>query len=113
MGRLRQGIARAGRRESWLLISILIIAALLFTFGLIAQEVVEGEPIAFDRAVLLAFREAANPSVPIGPPWLVDAARDVTSLGSTIVLGIILFAVCLLYTSPSPRDGLLSRMPSS
>ena len=23
------------------------------------------------------------------------------------------FAVCLLYTSPSPRDGLLSRMPSS
>ena len=23
------------------------------------------------------------------------------------------FLVCLLYTSPSPRDGLLSRMPSS
>ena len=26
---------------------------------------------------------------------------------------VVLFAVCLLYTSPSPRDGLLSRMPSS
>ena len=25
----------------------------------------------------------------------------------------LLFASCLLYTSPSPRDGLLSRMPSS
>ena len=25
----------------------------------------------------------------------------------------ILFYGCLLYTSPSPRDGLLSRMPSS
>ena len=24
-----------------------------------------------------------------------------------------LFKACLLYTSPSPRDGLLSRMPSS
>ena len=24
-----------------------------------------------------------------------------------------LFVLCLLYTSPSPRDGLLSRMPSS
>ena len=24
-----------------------------------------------------------------------------------------LFCACLLYTSPSPRDGLLSRMPSS
>ena len=23
------------------------------------------------------------------------------------------YCVCLLYTSPSPRDGLLSRMPSS
>ena len=26
---------------------------------------------------------------------------------------ISLFCACLLYTSPSPRDGLLSRMPSS
>ena len=27
--------------------------------------------------------------------------------------GQIVFKGCLLYTSPSPRDGLLSRMPSS
>ena len=27
--------------------------------------------------------------------------------------GIIMATTCLLYTSPSPRDGLLSRMPSS
>ena len=26
---------------------------------------------------------------------------------------VTLEAICLLYTSPSPRDGLLSRMPSS
>ena len=26
---------------------------------------------------------------------------------------ILMVMVCLLYTSPSPRDGLLSRMPSS
>ena len=26
---------------------------------------------------------------------------------------IVAFSICLLYTSPSPRDGLLSRMPSS
>ena len=29
------------------------------------------------------------------------------------VVGIALWLCCLLYTSPSPRDGLLSRMPSS
>ena len=27
--------------------------------------------------------------------------------------GAVAGATCLLYTSPSPRDGLLSRMPSS
>ena len=26
---------------------------------------------------------------------------------------LVMAAICLLYTSPSPRDGLLSRMPSS
>ena len=42
-----------------------------------------------------------------------------TSLDSTVYRGIIeyepteLIITCLLYTSPSPRDGLLSRMPSS
>ena len=29
------------------------------------------------------------------------------------IIGIAGLALCLLYTSPSPRDGLLSRMPSS
>ena len=29
------------------------------------------------------------------------------------IAGIMQHVVCLLYTSPSPRDGLLSRMPSS
>ena len=35
--------------------------------------------------------------------------------GITISDRFVLFVVepCLLYTSPSPRDGLLSRMPSS
>ena len=37
---------------------------------------------------------------------LVDAAGICEQLG-------IPHHVCLLYTSPSPRDGLLSRMPSS
>ena len=33
--------------------------------------------------------------------------------GSRARVGLILSISCLLYTSPSPRDGLLSRMPSS
>ena len=30
-----------------------------------------------------------------------------------IFVDLALAQICLLYTSPSPRDGLLSRMPSS
>jgi undecaprenyl-diphosphatase len=70
-----------------------MIAALLLAFGLLAEEVIEGETLPFDRKLMLALREAGNPDVPIGPPWLPEAARDITALGSTIVLGIILFAV--------------------
>jgi len=73
--------------------SILTIAVLLFAFGLIAQ-LAGGEPSAFDRKVMLALRNsAARSSAPIGPAWLQEAARDITSLGSTIVLGMITFAV--------------------
>ena len=34
-------------------------------------------------------------------------------IGDAIRNAAMRFGVCLLYTSPSPRDGLLSRMPSS
>jgi len=72
---------------------MLVIAGLLLCFGFIAQEVVAGEPIAFDRWVLLALRHASDLSRPIGPPWLPEAARDITALGSTVVLGIVLVVV--------------------
>ena len=34
-------------------------------------------------------------------------------LAKLLLMAIGLTETCLLYTSPSPRDGLLSRMPSS
>ncbi len=72
---------------------ILTIAGLLFAFGFIAQEVAKGKTLAFDREVMLALRSSADPRVPIGPTWLPEAARDLTSLGSIIVLVIITLAV--------------------
>ena len=40
-------------------------------------------------------------------------AKSDYALGEDSYLSGQHFAICLLYTSPSPRDGLLSRMPSS
>ena len=72
---------------------LLAIACLLFIFGLVAQTVVEGKSSAFDRSIILAFRDHGNPSAPIGPAWVQEAARDLTSLGSIIVLIIITVAI--------------------
>ena len=47
---------------------------------------------------------------------VIDHIKAGTAIGLMDLLGIKgnrTSSVCLLYTSPSPRDGLLSRMPSS
>ena len=47
-------------------------------------------------------------TVPVpGEPAILEVKWD------EFLPDIVRYAVCLLYTSPSPRDGLLSRMPSS
>src|SRR5680860_1001056 len=51
--------------------------------------------------------------------WTPDHLRgrvnavDKVFIGASNELGEFRAGTCLLYTSPSPRDGLLSRMPSS
>jgi undecaprenyl-diphosphatase len=75
------------------LLSLSAIACLLFTFGIIAQNVTEGRSFAFDRRILLALRDPINPSAPVGPVWVQETARDLTSLGSIIVLSILTLAV--------------------
>ena len=42
-----------------------------------------------------------------------SAVRDYHQPHSWVPFMYVFYSPCLLYTSPSPRDGLLSRMPSS
>ena len=44
---------------------------------------------------------------------LVDDGVGEYTINFSNNMGNANYSVCLLYTSPSPRDGLLSRMPSS
>src|SRR5690348_16003309 len=88
------------RPEIWLLGTVLLIAGLLLVFTSIAAEVFAGDSSAFDRAILLSLRSASDVSNPIGLAWVEEAARDVTSLGSVLVVfmlagayaGYLLFA---------------------
>jgi undecaprenyl-diphosphatase len=97
------------RPEIRLLGALLIPAALLFSFIKLGSEVMEGETLAFDRAILLALRSSGDTADPIGPPWLEAVMRNLTALGSTAVLMVITLAMAgLLLITRHPRlSGLL------
>lgn len=75
--------------------SVLAFVLLAGGFILLADEVMEGETQRFDDAVLAALSATGEAGRPIGPAWLIEGARDVTSLGSFIVLGTLIVVVCL------------------
>ena len=60
------------------------------------ETIPEPEVLYYDAEIILANK----------PAGLLSVATDRGELDT-------MFDSCLLYTSPSPRDGLLSRMPSS
>jgi undecaprenyl-diphosphatase len=81
----KQEIPRASR-------SLLLLAAAaggLAIFTAMAAIAVRGEPLAFDREILIALRRADDPSVPIGPEWLRVFAAELTTLAGTPVLTIM------------------------
>lgn len=81
------------RIELRFLIALLLVAFCGWVFLALADEVLEGETHVFDRAILLALRTPGNPADPLGPGWLEEMARDVTALGSMVVLCFVTGAV--------------------
>jgi undecaprenyl-diphosphatase len=67
----------------------LTIATLLLAFGILAQEVSEGEPLIFGQTSCLPWATPPINPFRFRPAWFQEMARDITSLDSTIVLGII------------------------
>ena len=85
------------RIEFSVLCAGLIAAGCRWGFVELTEVARDTAPHAFDTEVLLAFREAGQPDNPIGPLWLEGAVRDITSLGSMIVLVLIsAAAICYL-----------------
>lgn len=86
-------VLNSGRPEAAILAAFAALAGLTILFVKVAEEVIEGDTGGFDRALLLAFRTSGNPADPIGPAWLAEAMRDVTALGSTAVLTLLVITV--------------------
>src|SRR5438094_153415 len=82
-----------GRHELGFLVSVAAIAAGLWAFVALADEVLEGGTAKIDRAILLSMRNPANLADPVGPPVVEEAARDITALGGITILGLLTAAV--------------------
>ncbi|MFO1067556.1 MAG: phosphatase PAP2 family protein [Geminicoccaceae bacterium] len=81
-----------GRHELGFLLAIGLAAAGVLAFVSIADEVMEGEAFGFDERLLLALRVPGDLADPLGPAWVEEAARDITALGSTVVLTLVTLA---------------------
>ncbi|WP_286964695.1 MULTISPECIES: phosphatase PAP2 family protein [Methylobacterium] len=92
-GRLRSPPHGEPPPEWFWLGGVFLSAALLLLFGWLAEEVSEGDTQSFDRRIILLFRCAGHPEKLLGPPWLPSTLRDLTSFGSTVILGLVLVFV--------------------
>ena len=86
-------LLRFAESDAVFLFRALLAVGAVWFFMAVASEVGEGETLKVDAQIVRSLRSAADPAVPIGPPWLEGAMRDLTALGSNIVLLIFTSAV--------------------
>ena len=82
--------------EFSVLLAGIVVAGGLWGFVELTEVARDSSARAFDTEILLAFREAGQTDNPIGPLWFEEAMRDITGLGSTIVL-VMVTAVAIFY----------------
>lgn len=70
-----------------------IVALGAYIFLELADEVGENEIAGVDQALLLLFRNPADVSDPLGPPWLEETVTEITSLGGYPILVALIAAV--------------------
>ncbi|MGC1953290.1 MAG: phosphatase PAP2 family protein [Gammaproteobacteria bacterium] len=100
-------MARLGRYELATLIALVLVMGGIWAFVTIAEEVIEGETHSFDKAILLAMRNAKDPVDPLGPKWLEELARDFTALGSVGITMLITLTVAGFFLLQSRRRATL------
>ncbi len=71
------------------ILALVLVAGGIWLFAELADEVGEGETHRIDEAILLALRNPADRSDPLGPSWLEETERDFTALGGVGVLALL------------------------
>jgi undecaprenyl-diphosphatase len=91
--RLWHRLRQLERHElTWLMVGLAACGA-IFAFVALAGEVMEGDTRALDTRILLALRNANDLAQPRGPAWLQFAMVDLTALGGSTVLGLVVLAI--------------------
>lgn len=88
LGPLLGAAGSAVAREFRTLVLMLLATGGLWGFIELADEVAEGQTHDIDTAILLALRNPADPTDPLGPRWVEELFRDFTALGG---VGVIVF----------------------
>jgi undecaprenyl-diphosphatase len=92
--RMREQLGHIAQHE---LVQVLVVALLVVVgvwgFVELAGDVLEGDTKALDHWLLNALRNPGDPAWPLGPRWLVEVGRDITALGSSVVLALVTTAV--------------------
>lgn len=91
--RWRSLAAVARRREIATLLAVLVLSGIVWGFAELADEVVEGDTHAVDETILLALRNPADRTDPLGPGWVEELGRDFTALGGVGILAMMSLAV--------------------
>ena len=80
--------------------------------GVFASELIRQELVAAKEKGITVIASMGNVAAS-GGYWISANADEIWASHNTITGSIGIFGICLLYTSPSPRDVEESRMPSS
>ena len=100
--------AAPSRRIPWPIVALAAVALLLLGLVWFGHAIVDDDVAEMDRAIMLAMRVPGHPEQPLGPHWLPSAVRDVTALGSTTVLTLVVtITACFLALQRRLRSALL------
>jgi undecaprenyl-diphosphatase len=95
--RIRDYLARQGLLEMGMLLAMLGLVGSIWAFSEVADEVMEAETDHFDAVILRAFRQPGDLATGLGPKWMPAAMGDLTALGGTAVLTLmVLIAIAFL-----------------